>query len=388
MTRTRASDRYSSELTAQMGSTDLAATVLTTAGSPASPCMLVIDHDVAAKAEIVLFDGTFDGTTFRTSQLANRYRQGSAAGSGITHDVGAKVIFAALGSHHEEIHDELDAHEAASSVHGAVSTSTANTLALRDASARFRAASPSNTADVATKGYVDSADSTLTSADSTHAALTSPHSAVSSATAARLVVRDGAARAQFASPSATGDAATKGYVDGQIGGHDHGAPVWTRIATFTPSGSSSVTWSSIPQTYQHLWVVGRIGHNGGSTYHATEMTVNNRSGTSYASVQSNAPGDWTTAGVDTDEGSPAWFLWTGNNGTVEVFIPNYTSTASPIVARAQYFATYSGSGNGIRLEENGMRENGSGPVTRIDMSLANSGVQFRAGTMLSLYGVT
>lgn len=38
-------------------------------------------------------------------------------------------------------------------------------------------------------------------------------SAVSAATASRLVIRDTAGRAQFATPSATADAATKGYVD-------------------------------------------------------------------------------------------------------------------------------------------------------------------------------
>ena len=38
-------------------------------------------------------------------------------------------------------------------------------------------------------------------------------SAVSAATASRLVIRDSAGRAQFATPSATADAATKGYVD-------------------------------------------------------------------------------------------------------------------------------------------------------------------------------
>lgn len=38
-------------------------------------------------------------------------------------------------------------------------------------------------------------------------------SAVSAATASRLVIRDTAGRAQFATPAATADAATKGYVD-------------------------------------------------------------------------------------------------------------------------------------------------------------------------------
>lgn len=215
-----------------MGATDLTATVLSTAGSPASPCRLVIDHDVPAKAEIVLFDGSFTGTSFVTTNLANRYLQGSAAGSGITHDAGAKVIYSSLGSHHEEVYDELDAHDASSSVHGAVSTATANTLVSRDASARFRAGSPSNTADVATRGYVDSSDAT-------HAAVTSPHSATSAATASRLVVRDGSGRAQFATPSASADAAIKSYVDLRV--RDVNRQVFTSSGTWSkPSGAVKV----------------------------------------------------------------------------------------------------------------------------------------------------
>jgi hypothetical protein len=38
--------------------------------------------------------------------------------------------------------------------------------------------------------------------------------ATAAATASRVVIRDGAGRAAFAAPSASGDAATKGYVDG------------------------------------------------------------------------------------------------------------------------------------------------------------------------------
>lgn len=154
--RTRGADRFTTELTAEMGPTDLTATVLSTAGSPPSPCLLVIEHDVSAQAEIILFDDTFTGTTFVTTALANRYQAGSAAGSGLTHPVGSNVIFAALGAHHEEIHDELEAHEAASAVHGAVAAATADTLMLRDANARAQVADPSLGPDIATKAYVDS----------------------------------------------------------------------------------------------------------------------------------------------------------------------------------------------------------------------------------------
>lgn len=45
---------------------------------------------------------------------------------------------------------------------------------------------------------------------------TGVHGSTSSATASKIVERDAAGRAQFATPSAAADAATKGYVDGEI----------------------------------------------------------------------------------------------------------------------------------------------------------------------------
>ena len=67
--------------------------------------------------------------------------------------------------------------------------------------------------------------------------------AVSAATASRLVIRDTAGRAQFATPSATADAATKGYVDTGLTGkadstHRH---TWDQIdgKPATVSGGSS-----------------------------------------------------------------------------------------------------------------------------------------------------
>jgi len=53
----------------------------------------------------------------------------------------------------------------------------------------------------------------------THAGLTNPHSATAAATADRLVLRDASGRAAVAAPSAEGDAATKGYVDGLANFH-------------------------------------------------------------------------------------------------------------------------------------------------------------------------
>jgi hypothetical protein len=185
----------------------LTAAVLSTSGGPTSPALLVVDPPedatTAARSEIILFDGTFSGTSFVTSNLANRYLQGSAAASGIVHPIGAKVISAPLGTQLEDLWDEIESHDSGSSAHGATSSPTADTIMARDSNSRSQVASPAVSNDAANKGYVDS-----------HANLTGPHSATSSATASRLVVRDGSGRAQFASPSASADAATKGYVDG------------------------------------------------------------------------------------------------------------------------------------------------------------------------------
>lgn len=63
--------------------------------------------------------------------------------------------------------------------------------------------------DVATETYVDNADAA-------HAALTAPHSATSAATANRLMLRDAAGRAKVADPSVAADIATKGYADSAV----------------------------------------------------------------------------------------------------------------------------------------------------------------------------
>lgn len=105
---TRLANAFETELTTQMGPTDLTANVVTTVGGPATPCILVIDPTNSAKREVVLFDGVFTATAFVTSGIGNRYLAGSAAASGITHEVGAKVRCAPLAQHIEDVNDRVD----------------------------------------------------------------------------------------------------------------------------------------------------------------------------------------------------------------------------------------------------------------------------------------
>jgi len=86
----------------------------------------------------------------------------------------------------------------------------------------------------------------------THNAVTSPHGAVSAATALKLMVRDAAGRVAIATPSASGDAATKGYVDSTAysGGH---VPSLTNISNLASVTSSAAYYIR----------VGNIVHVGG-----------------------------------------------------------------------------------------------------------------------------
>lgn len=59
---------------------------------------------------------------------------------------------------------------------------------------------------------------TLSASLTSHTSATSVHSATSSATASRIVLRDGSGRAQFADPSVAADVATKNYVDTSMAG--------------------------------------------------------------------------------------------------------------------------------------------------------------------------
>jgi len=109
-----------------------------------------------------------------------------------------------------DLQDQLGAHAAltGSSAHGAVSAPTANQIITRDGAGRAQVVAPSATADIARKDTVDAVQTNLTN----HAALTNPHSATAAATADRLVLRDGAGRAQIVAPSADADIAIKGWV--------------------------------------------------------------------------------------------------------------------------------------------------------------------------------
>lgn len=104
---THVANRFETTLSDAMGPTDLEAKVISTAGGPASPAYLMIEPDDPEQVEIILFDGTFDATTFRASHVSSRYRAGSASGAGLTHPVGSKVISGPLAQIISDLHSRI-----------------------------------------------------------------------------------------------------------------------------------------------------------------------------------------------------------------------------------------------------------------------------------------
>ncbi len=97
----------------------------------------------------------------------------------------------------------------------ATNAGTASTLMKRDASGRAQVAAPSAAADIARKDTVDAVQSNL----NTHAAVGSAaHGATSAPTVSTLMARDSAGRAQVVAPSVSADIANKGYVDTAVSG--------------------------------------------------------------------------------------------------------------------------------------------------------------------------
>ena len=155
--RTDGQNAFETQLTAQMGPNDLTAQV-GGIGALSSPCYLVIDYDNDAKREIILFDGSFTGTTFTTSGIGNRYLEGSAAGSNITHDIGAKVISSPVSQQISDLHDRLDSVD-----HGSLSGLSDNDhpqYVQKSGDTMtgqlVLAADPGSSMEAATKQYVDS----------------------------------------------------------------------------------------------------------------------------------------------------------------------------------------------------------------------------------------
>ena len=98
---------FETTLTSQANALDLTFYLQATTGLTA-PFYMVLDPDDAAAREYVYVDGNITSTSVTTSDIANRYLDGSAETSGLAHIPSTKVRIVPTKQHFEDIWEALD----------------------------------------------------------------------------------------------------------------------------------------------------------------------------------------------------------------------------------------------------------------------------------------
>jgi hypothetical protein len=159
-------------------------------------------------------------------------------------------------------------------------------------------------------------------------------------------------------------------------------PSFESIASTSPTGSSSVTFSSIPSTYQHLQL--RIFANDGGGNNI-KLQINGDTGTNY--TRHRLSGDGTTAaasGVITQD-----FISIADNNAVSnsyltaaiTDIHDYKSTTKNKTVRT--FSGYDGNGTGYVALYSGLYLSTSA-ITSLTVSMNST---WSTGSVISLYGI-
>jgi hypothetical protein len=104
MARTNASNFTRFTLAADTGPTSLTFDVGDTAGAPDAPFYIVVNLRQDSLREVVKVDSK-DSTTFTVDAIGNRYLEGSAASSGITHPTGSQILLAPVAQNLEDLWD-------------------------------------------------------------------------------------------------------------------------------------------------------------------------------------------------------------------------------------------------------------------------------------------
>ncbi len=165
------------------------------------------------------------------------------------------------------------------------------------------------------------------------------------------------------------------------------------IATSTPSnGTTSITFSSIPQTFKSLQVrsIVRDTSTGGYDAIPVDIRPNNDSGSNYA-IHS-LRGDGTTVTADGYTGQPQGLPWaaavrsSGNTdtyGAMILDIIDYTSTSKYKTLRMISGGNVNGSGSVISLDSALWQSTSA--IT--SLTIKADYTAFASGTTFALYGV-
>lgn len=164
------------------------------------------------------------------------------------------------------------------------------------------------------------------------------------------------------------------------------------IASQVLSGSAStVTFSSIPQTYTDIVVRGIMRGTGTGTNSAWSCYIQFDSGTTFY-TQTQALASGTALSTTTSSAIDSFFTQffpgsTGTTnlfGTVEFYIPSYTKTSARQIATTH--ASESVTGGGANNFIGAGRYTGTSAISSITL-FNDSGNSFAAGSAFYLYGI-
>lgn len=157
---------------------------------------------------------------------------------------------------------------------------------------------------------------------------------------------------------------------------------YEKIATVQGNGSSQIlTFNNIPQTFTDLAIHG-VGTfvNGDDLIY---MLINNNLNNQNAVYWYNDP----FTGGSISSSSPLPYLWRQNNwGSIKVDILSYRESGHKNITFFLGANVEAGAGGG-RVIHGYTNWADSAAISRIDLSMYNSGSQWDTGTILTLYGI-
>jgi hypothetical protein len=168
------------------------------------------------------------------------------------------------------------------------------------------------------------------------------------------------------------------------------AITYNLISSVTLSGTSTISFTSIPQTFTDLLIKLSVKSNGGSISDEATVLIN---GIPAITPTGNSTRILSSAAAKTSSGNSTYIAMSGENvstssfSNTEIYFPSYTQTGIQklLLANSGYDRT---TGNGVA-----MTGSASCTVTAAITSISfgyfsNGGTAFRAGSTAYLYGIS
>jgi hypothetical protein len=164
-------------------------------------------------------------------------------------------------------------------------------------------------------------------------------------------------------------------------------------STILSSNTATVSITSIPQTYDHLMVIGRIRSNKTSENFDIMRFAFNSNSSSYSYVNLQGNGNATQISQVQTGVAQANITRLDSVGTTgnarfsyfEIFIPNYTTSNYKCATTTAAATMYDGFNNGVRVGSSAMTWSNSAAITSVQLSVQD-GIVGTNSTFL-LYGL-